>query len=173
MIETPRFTLRPLTPGDATARYSAWLDDASIADHVAGAGAAHSIADLSAYIAARAGRDDVLFLGIFTREGGEHIGNIKYEPVNRAQAYAVMGILIGERQWRGRGVAEEAIRATAEWLYAQRGIREIVLGVKRDHGAAIAAYRKIGFEVRPDDRIVVPAVTATMVWRLQGSPRGA
>jgi RimJ/RimL family protein N-acetyltransferase len=131
------------------------------------------MADLKAYIEARSGRSDVLFLGIFTRPGGAHIGNIKYEPVDELAGYAVMGILIGEPAWRGRDVAGEVITASAAWLAAHRNIREFVLGVQRDHEAAISAYRRIGFRVEATRRIAARAETVTMVWRPQSAQRAA
>ena len=125
----------------------------------------HGVPQLRDYIRARQGRADVLFLGIFTREGGAHVGNVKYEPVDDAKGYAVMGILVGEAEWRGRGVAAEVIEASARWLGAHRNVREIVLGVEKDHAAAIRAYEKLGFRVEPTDRIPPKDGAIAMVWR--------
>lgn len=166
MIITPRFALRPLTPDDATERYSGWLNDAAVASHIVGASSPHGVAELRAYIEARTGRTDVLFLGIYTRPGNEHIGNIKYEPVNLQEHYAVMGILIGEADWRGRGAAVEVIETSGLWLRNRMGIEEIILGVSRDHPAAIKAYEKIGFRTEPTDKIPPRSDDSlAMVWR--------
>ncbi len=122
---------------------------------------------LRAYIEQRQQRDDVLFLGIFTRAGHEHIGNIKYEPVDIVHKYTVMGMLIGEREWRGQGVAEEVIRHSGMWLHQTWGIKEIVLGVASDNTAAISAYEKAGFKQEQTTRIVVdPRLTISMVLHL-------
>jgi RimJ/RimL family protein N-acetyltransferase len=164
VILTPRFLLRPLTPDDATERYSGWFDDA---DFIVGAKSAHGVAELRAYIEARQRRDDVLFLGIYTRDDGEHIGTLKYEPVDSAERYAVMGIFIGERDWRSRGVAAEVIRASAAWLREKRGIDTIVLGVDRANTHAIEAFGRIGFRTEPSDRIPPrDSGSFAMVWRM-------
>ena len=55
------------------------------------------------------------------------IGNIKYEPVNSEIGYAVMGILIGEADLRGKGVAAEVLSESVAWLYRHRNIKQ---GVK-------------------------------------------
>jgi RimJ/RimL family protein N-acetyltransferase len=145
-IETRRFRLRALNAADATERYSRWLDEESARRYILSADERHDVAALRAYIAEKSGREDVLFLGIFTREAGEHIGNIKYESVDPVAGRAVMGILIGEPAWRGKGVAEEVIDATAGWLHTRCGIREIVLGVAKDNPVGLKAYLKAGFE---------------------------
>lgn len=81
----------------------------------------------------------MLFLGIFERATQRHIGNIKFEPVDRQAGYAVFGILIGDADFRGKGVVAEVIAASSVWLKWQ-GLREIVLGVDMDNEPAIRAY---------------------------------
>lgn len=155
-IITDRFLLRPLHPDDASTRYSSWFEEAQAAQYIVSARQPHDIPALRAYIQARMGRDDVLFLGIFLRDAGaEHIGNVKFEPIDERAGYAVMGILIGDAAWRGKGVTTEVLEAAITWLVTHREIKEIILGVERDHAAAIQAYQKAGFEIRETRRITV------------------
>ena len=163
-IETKRFLLRPLTPEDATERYAAWFGDPEVQRHIVSAASAPSVAELREYIAARAGRPDAVFLGIYTRDAGVHIGNIKYEPIDRAASRAELGILIGEPDWRGRGVATEVIVAANEWMAAHRGIGEVVLGVESAHTGAKRAYTKAGFEVLGRHE-AGPIEAIKMIWR--------
>lgn len=166
MIETTRFTLRPLTIADASPRYLSWLSEDRTLRFINGATGDNQLEELKSYVAKREGRVDVLFLGIFTH-AGEHIGNIKYEPVDCRRGAAVMGILIGEIAWRGKSVAGEVIHASAMWLREHRGIAQIVLGVDRDNIAGIRAYEKLGFV--EEEHFLVPvdlALAYPMVWRL-------
>lgn len=167
-IVTDRFLLRPLRPEDASARYSSWLEEPQAARYIVSARKPHDLSALRAYIKERAARKDVLFLGIFLRNGpGEHIGNIKFEPVNELEGFAVMGILIGEPAWRGKGATTEVLEASIAWLAERHGIREVILGVEREHVAAIHAYEKAGFTVEATDRITVdPRSQLAMVKRI-------
>jgi [ribosomal protein S5]-alanine N-acetyltransferase len=144
VIDTPRFTLRPLTVADVSTRYLSWLSDERVLRFINGATGDNHLDELKSYVAQREGRDDVVFLGIFTH-AGEHIGNIKYEPVDTEQGVAVMGILVGEVAWRGKGVAGEVIHASAMWLRDNRNVHTVVLGVDRDNIAGMRAYEKLGF----------------------------
>ena len=166
-IATPRFILRDLRQEDITPAYLAWFADPAAKKHIAAAATTRTIEELREYLAERTGRSDVLFLGIFDRSTGVHIGNVKYEPVDGARGYAVMGILIGDPAYRGHGVAPEAIAASARWLRAERGIREILLGVHRDNAAAIGAYTRLGFVVEPSPHLQVAEDSWTMVWRIE------
>lgn len=100
LLATPRFLLRPLKPEDATETYSEWYDDTGVTQHIVAARVAHDVPSLCLSVRERAGRDDVLLLGIFTPDGATHIGNIKYEPVDECAGLAVMGILTDEPVWR-------------------------------------------------------------------------
>jgi RimJ/RimL family protein N-acetyltransferase len=146
-IPTERFLLRPLTVLDVTERYLSWLREPGARQYITAASQTRELDDLKHYVASRCGRDDILFLGIFEMQGGLHIGNIKYEPVSRETGHAVMGIMIGDPEYRGRHVAGEVIDASVAWLAAHRGIREIVLGVSESNTAAIRAYEKVGFAI--------------------------
>lgn len=165
-ILTERFLLRPLTIDDATPRYLSWFAGDGAANIVSAA-SVRGLDDLRDYIAARSDRDDVWFLGIFDRASGLHIGNLKYEPVDRTLGYAILGIFVGDRASRGKGVAEEVVQATARWLKQHRDIARIVLGVLKTNAPAIRAYEKIGFVVA--DSPHYPHATdeiVSMVWEI-------
>ncbi len=169
-INSARFVLRSLCEHDASERYLGWLSDAATARFIISAGTAKDLSELKAYLRERCERPDILFLGIFERGSGLHIGNIKYEPIDVHNRYAVMGILIGEAAWRGKGVAGEVIATSAEWMRDSLGICEIVLGVEVDNLAAIAAYENCGFKIQASNRIkIAPGKTVAMVLGLPSS----
>ncbi len=159
LITTPRFTLRTLTMNDATDQYSRWFEDPVIADHIAGAKIDHSIDALRSYIAQKTAQADTLFLGIFTREGDTHIGNLKFEPIDVDSRHAVLGIMVGDPNWRGRGVAAEVIQAAEKWLNKKLGISELALGVARSNVAAQKAYKKAGFFLGHREYLRIDSIT--------------
>jgi [ribosomal protein S5]-alanine N-acetyltransferase len=145
-VETARFLVRTLQREDATERYLAWFSDPAVDRYIVAARQAQTIATLRAFIAERLASASAEFLGIFVRSDADlHIGNIKYEPIDDAHASAVVGVLIGDPAWRGKGVFSEVFTATAHVLHGQRGIKDFWLGVDDDNRAALAGYRKAGF----------------------------
>lgn len=167
IISTNRFVLRPLRLADVNNRYFDWFNNQEARQYIAATASTASLVDLQQYIVARSKRADVLFLGIFEKITGLHIGNIKYEPVNFALSYAIMGIFVGEPGWRGRGVAVEVLRGSGEWLRQQHEIRQIILGVSRANLPAISAYKKVGFvEEMTEFAPMASPENITMVWHL-------
>lgn len=154
-IETERFYLRSLTPSDATDRYLSWFKQDIIQKYIVSAANYRNISDLRQYIQEKSNKMDLLFLGIFTLSNNLHIGNLKYEPVDTALRYAVLGILIGESQWQGLGVAPEVISASNQWLFQNFGIDTFVLGVDRQNLRAVNVYKRIGFCEKETDVISI------------------
>ncbi len=144
-IQTERFLLRTIKEEDVTPTYLNWLQDGASNKFISSASPDVAMADLRQFIIDRNDRDDIIFLAIIDSVNGVHIGNIKYEPVNTSEGYAVMGILIGDENYRGKNVAGEVIINSAKWLKENLGIKMIWLGVHLDNSPAIKAYQKIGF----------------------------
>lgn len=145
VLETDRFILRPLGLSDVNERYLSWFSGAD-AENISAQKTTHTLQDLRTYVADKVGRPDVAFLAVIDQATQRHIGNIKYEPVDRETGHAVLGIFIGDEAFRGKGVAVEVITASGRWLKGL-GIREIVLGVDVENVAAIGAYEKAGFRI--------------------------
>lgn len=148
-IESERFFLRTLFEKDATVTYQSWLRDSDTSKYIISAGkfAENNLSSLEKYISEKNNDQNAILLGIFSRDKSDHIGNIKFEPVEVKNSMAVMGILVGEPAWRGKGLAKEILDVTSNWLYLNFGITKIGLRVDHQNGAAIRAYLKAGFIV--------------------------
>lgn len=144
-INTNNYYLRELTIEDASEKYLNWLNERQAERWLVTAKNTKVLTDLEDYISKKNSKSEVCLLGIFEKNNGEHIGNIKYEPINENLGYAVMGILIGDPLYRGKGVFGEIFKASANWLRKYHKIKQIVLGVENDNVSAIRAYTKIGF----------------------------
>lgn len=146
LIRTERFTLQPITVDDVTPRYLGWFSGRGakqISVHPS------SIDNLRVYVTERSNQPDVLFLAIRCAENDLHIGNLKFEPIDRKQRGAVLGIFIGDEAWQGKGVATETITAAARWLNEDLGLSYLWLGVADENIPAQRAYEKLGFVQKP------------------------
>ena len=158
-ITTQRFLLKQLITDDISDRYLSWLnkEESPYIEY----GKNHStMEELKVYVSERERKRDVLFLGIFTKKK-KHIGNIKYEPIDLKRKTATMGILIGDKDWRGKGVATEVIKVSAHYLNSMYGVTTIFLGVNPNHQVAVSVYKKIGFKFKEQDKN-----NTKMIWQL-------
>ena len=147
IINTERFQLKSLTTENVTEQYLSWFSGSEeVEKYIDFAKKESNIDELVRYVRDRENRGDVLFLGIFS-DSNQHIGNVKYEPINLKDKTATMGILIGEKKWRGKGVASEVVKASSEYLGKTYGVKYIDLGVERGNTPAISAYKKCNFRL--------------------------
>ncbi|MDD5470208.1 MAG: GNAT family N-acetyltransferase [Candidatus Peribacteraceae bacterium] len=137
--------LRALTEEDATPRYAAWLNDPEVNKYLETRSV--TVDELRKFIREKNANPQVLLLGIFWGENHLHIGNIKLEPIDERKGCATMGILIGDRNYWGKGVATEAITLLADYAFSHWKIRSLDLGVITENFPAIRAYEKCGFKV--------------------------
>ena len=145
VIELDRFFLRTLKESDVSADYLSWFEDDRVKAYISFASKARTKQELVEYVNIKNSSKTALLFGVFTKIELKHVGNIKYEPIELAKKTAEMGILIGDVNWRGRGVGPEVILGSSEWLRNSLGLNSITLGVRSDNSPAISAYKKLGF----------------------------
>lgn len=140
-IDTLRFYLKSLTVSDVSERYLGWLNT-DVSKFIVFK--QQSLLELEQYVSSLINDERIFFYGIFHEVDG-HIGNVKFEL--KTAHVAEMGILIGETQWHGKGVAKEVILAFAQLGKKHLDLDAITLGVDKAHYKARSAYEKIGFKV--------------------------
>ncbi len=148
-----RIILRPLTDDDATEAYAGWLNDPEVNRYLETRSAGRD--DVRRFIREKNEREDALLLGVFWNEPSAHIGTIKLEPIDRQGRTAVIGLLIGDKAYWGKGAGTEATNLLTEYAFGEWGLQDITLGVIAQNAPAIRVYEKCGFTV---DRVEKDAV---------------
>jgi RimJ/RimL family protein N-acetyltransferase len=152
-----------LTVDDVTNKYLLWLTDPVTSQHLLFNNAKLSIESVKEYVAYQQNQENIIFLGIFDKITNHHIGNIKFELRQNIQT-AILGILIGCKEWQGKGVAPEVISSSGKWLKKNKKIKQLVLGVDPANVFALKSYRKAGFIVEePTTTISVDPESLSMI----------
>src|SRR5688572_28708640 len=112
LLEGPQVGLRELRESDASDAYASWLNDPVVNQYLETRSVA--LPELRNYIRAKAESPTALLFGIFWKENGKHIGNVKLEPIDRDKGEATMGILIGDKDYWGKGVATETTNLVSD-----------------------------------------------------------
>lgn len=146
-LETERFVIRNLTTEDVGAEYLSWFKRDDVKDYIY-----YKVSDdqnellkLKDYVQEKSSDKSILFLGVFDKIAPHaHIGNIKFEPFDLEERVCVFGILIGNKDWQGKGVGTEAVGETLKAI-GDLGMKKVYLGVDKNNQAAIRLYEKLGF----------------------------
>ena len=147
VIKSKTCYLRQLGVNEDLASYLYWMQTPLNNPYILSAASSYDLTQLKEFIKICNNRSDVLLLGIFTNENSLHIGNIKFEKIDLVNKSATLGILLGDRSYRGEGIAQEVILVSILWLADNYDIKTIKLGVYPNNLSAFNLYLKIGFKI--------------------------
>ena len=139
-----RLYLRKLTSADASEEYCRWLNDPEVNYFLETRHA--TIADLVDYIEKQNANPASALLGIFDAANDKHIGNAKFEPIDWDKKRAVFGIVIGVKDYWGKGIGTEATRLGVDYAFKALGLDEVELGVIPENTRARKAFERAGFK---------------------------
>lgn len=136
-----------LTPELVSDAYVAWLGDPEINRYLESRFATHDRASTQAFVASIAASSKDLMFGIRSRSLGRHVGNIKLGPIDRHHGTGEIGLMIGDRNAWGRGIASTAIKQICEIAFAELGLRRVTAGCYASNGGSQRAFERAGFTV--------------------------
>jgi len=139
-ILTKNYILKKISISDVNKNYLKWFSDKKIKKYIDSS--PKTIQCLQSYIKEANANPNTFFWGIFKNQ--KHIGNIKIFEINYKKKIGRLGILIGDKKYRNKGIANEIIEATKKFLI-KKNILELWLGVEKNNLAAINSYKKSGF----------------------------
>ena len=144
-IKTTRLFLKNLEPADASGLYKEWVNDPEVNRFLEIRRSPPDNVKLSKFISKMNDSDNNLLLGIFLQNGA-HIGNIKLGPINTSSYRGMIGLLIGDKNYWGKGFATEAIVAISNYAFEFLNLNRVEAGLYSSNIASLKAFFKAGFE---------------------------
>lgn len=117
-----RIYLRALVPDDVNGNYVEWLNDAQVCQYNSHHVFPYSKEKAIEYIKEISSTRDAVVLAIVLKENDLHIGNISLQCIDCVNRNAELAILLGEKQYWGKGLSKEA-----GFLLLQHGFNELNL----------------------------------------------
>lgn len=146
-INGKRIYLREVYPRDVEKGYYRWMNDKETTQFLETRFEKWSVKKLRVYVRRIKSDPDSIFFAIVTKDGNEHIGNIKIGSINRIHKFADIGIIIGEKVFWGKGLATEAIKMVIKYAFGVLKLHKLTAGVYANNIGSIKAFRKAGFTV--------------------------
>jgi len=145
LFEGKRIYLRELKEEDASQEYCNWLNNSIVNKYLETRST--SIKELKEYIKEKKENENCIFLGIFIKNSDKHIGNVKLEPIDWNDKKATLGILIGDKNYWGKGICTIVMKLITKYAFEKMSLEKIDLGVLSENRAAIICYLKSGFKI--------------------------
>lgn len=146
ILESERLLYNPISLNHCSQSYVDWLNDPEVYQFLE-TGGDYTMSKLKNYLSEITKNSDILFWAIHEKKNGIHIGNIKIDPISKKHGFGEYGILMGEKEYWGRGYAKEASMTIINYCFKEVGLRKIILGVVEKNNPAIELYKKLGFEL--------------------------
>ena len=143
-IHTKNFYIKKISIYAINNNYLSWLEQNN--KFIVNSNFSNGIKNLNSYIKRKLNKHDTLFFSIYSKTN-THIGNIKFEPIIHSK-FSTMGILIGDRNFQGKGYYKEIFIATFNYLKSNFNLKYINLGVNVDNKNAVKAFKKFGFKFK-------------------------
>lgn len=136
--------LRRLAESDITEGYVQWLNDPETNRYMEFRFTVWTKEKLIKYMSERQANPEY-FWAICMRDNNIHIGNIKLGSIDRDHLRADIGLMIGDKSYRGRGLGTEAIRLVTDFAFTKIKLQKLTAGAYIDNVACIKAFEKCGF----------------------------
>jgi RimJ/RimL family protein N-acetyltransferase len=144
-VVTNSLIIETLTTDNMSAAYLTWLQDPNVTQYLETRHTQHTRESVAQYVESMLTSDNDLMMGIFLKSKKKHIGNIKMGGLDRLYGRADIGIMIGERNFWGKGYASEAINGLCDLAFNTIGVRRLWAGAYASNKGSTKAFLKAGF----------------------------
>jgi ribosomal-protein-alanine N-acetyltransferase len=145
MLPGKKIYLRPITLADATQEYVDWLNDKEVNQYLESRFVLATIENVKKFIESVSKSENNYFFAIVDNESHTHVGNIKIGPVNTFHKRGDIGILVGNKNFWGKGVATEAISLISDFAFNNLNLDKVMAGCYSNNIGSYKAFIKCGF----------------------------
>ena len=128
-------------------KYFDWLNDYEVTKYLETGFFPNNTSNMQEYFKSVGQSSNNVFLAIVDKKTNTHIGNVRLGPVNWIHRTAYLGIIIGEKNYWGKGYATEAIKLVIYYGFKRLNLHKISAGVNACNLASVEAFKKNGFIV--------------------------
>lgn len=124
--------------------FTQWLNDFETTDYLGRSGLLTTIDSERKYLAENS-NPEATFV-IVTLENDKMIGTVSLENINTINRTATLGIFIGDKEYRNKGLGTEAIQLILEYGFRYLNLHNIKLDLMEFNERALKCYQKCGFK---------------------------
>lgn len=139
------FTILPLKEGCISDSYIRWLNDPEINRFLEIRFVNQTYETVKAYIQSFYQDVEKYAWGIYPIGRTNMIGTTTLYNINRHHGSGEIGLLIGEKEYWGKGASEEAVNLLAEFAFEALGLRRLTGGSYASNYGMSFSYKRLGF----------------------------
>lgn len=138
--------LEGLTLKHVSERYAQWLNDKKVCRENRHGRVHNTIEMTRAYVESVDAAENIAAFAIMTKKENKHIGNIRLGDISWENGSGEVSILIGDKDYWGKGVATEAYRLVIRYGFDSLGLHRLYSGMTARNKAMMKVCEKAGME---------------------------
>lgn len=146
LLETDDIYLRKISISDCNENYLNWMNDSEVNKYLESRFTSHSINSLKDFVNSMNNSENNVLFAIIDKSSDKHIGNIKLGNIHPVHKYADIGLIIGDKNYWGKGIGTKSIQLVTEHAFDNLNLRKVLAGVYEYNIGSIRAFEKCGFK---------------------------
>jgi len=144
-LEGEKIYLREVRDSDVNEDYYNWLNDPEIYQFLETRFFPRSQNDILNYVRKLAANPNEIFFAICDKGTEKLIGNIKLGPINWVHRKGDISLLIGNKEYWGKGIGTEAIGLVTKFAFETLNLNKVCAGYYESNIGSEKACKKLGF----------------------------
>lgn len=128
-----------------TKDYLGWINDPEVTEYLEVGNTTQTMGSLKEYTEKFNDENNYMF-AIIAKPEDIHIGNVTLQNIDWFHKYGTEGIMIGRRDYWGKGYATEARRMMLRFAFFDLGLNKVVSGAFADNLAGLKSNAKLGYQ---------------------------
>lgn len=145
--KSDRIYLRKISTDDIDDRILSWFKDEELMQYYTNSKQPITKEKLTNSLIKGEKDNNVFTFGIYTNDVQRLIGTIKLGPINKIHKTSDLVVLIGDRDYLGKGLSVEAIRLGNQLAFEDFDLRKLYGGMYISNIPSIKAYTRAGWIV--------------------------
>jgi [ribosomal protein S5]-alanine N-acetyltransferase len=146
-LESERFYYTELCEDDVTEKYVEWMNDIDVSRFLESDVEQYTLSIIKNYVREIKNKANVYLFGIYDKNKNEHIGNVKINCSSEYHKRGDIGIIVGDKNYWGQGVATESVRTITAFGFREMGLYRITAGCNSVNVGSIKVFEKAGYSV--------------------------
>ncbi len=145
IIQGNTIYLKLMTVEDVTDDYVSWMNDEEVVQYTESRWNSYTMDDLREFVKKTNNGISNFMFAIHSNENDLHIGNIKIGNINPVHRYADLGIVIGNKDYWGKGIATESIMIATKYAFEELNLNKLFAGMYAKNLGSFKAFIKAGY----------------------------
>ncbi len=142
-----KLSLIPFREEHISGTYISWLNDPEVNRFLEVKFVPQTYQTVLAYVRSFYGDAEKYMWGICPNNTNHLIGTATLSDINRHHRWGVLGLMIGEKEYWGKGYGTETIKLIVDYAFKRLNLHKVTAGVVALNQGSVKAFQNAGFEI--------------------------